>query len=75
MKIACVESLLGSLTVENALDLLVMADMHHCDDLKDAAKKLIVEKSAEVAEQEGWVKKIAKFQDLLEEVVKALAKK
>ena len=57
------------------MDLLVIADMHHCEDLKDAAKKLIVEKSGEVAEQEGWFKKIAKFQDLLEEVVQALAKK
>ena len=61
--------------MENALDLLVMADMHHCDDLKDAAKKLIVEKSGEVVEQEGWFEKMTKFQDLLKEVVKASAKK
>ena len=52
-----------------------MADMHHCDDLKNAAKKLIVKKSWAVVKQEGWFKKIAKFQDLLEEVVKALAEK
>ena len=75
MKIACVERLLAGLTVENALDLLVIADMHHCDDLKDAAKKLILEKSGEVVKQEGWFKKIAKLQDLLEEIVKALAEK
>ena len=75
LKHACVEALTASLTVENALDLLVMADMHHCDDLKDAAKKLIVQKSGEVVEQEGWFKKIAKFHDLLEEVFKAVAKK
>ena len=57
------------------MDLLVIADMHRCDDLKDAAKKLILEKSGEVVKQEGWFKKIAKFQDLLEEVFMALAKK
>ena len=75
LKIACVERLLAGLTVENALDLLVIADMPRCDDLKDAAKKLILEKSGEVVKQEGWFKKITKFQCLLEEVVKALAEK
>ena len=66
---------MASLTVENALDLLVMADMHHCDGLKNAAKKLIVEKSGEVIKQEGWFEKMTKFQDLHKEVVEALAKK
>ena len=61
--------------MENALDLLVMADMHHCDELKDAAKKLIVEKSEEVIKQEGWFEKITTFKDLHKEVVEALAKK
>ena len=61
--------------MENALDLLVMADMHHCDGLKTAAKKFIVEKSGEVVEQEGWFEKMTKFQDLHKEVVQALAKK
>ena len=75
LKHACVEALIASLTVENALDLLVMADMHHCDGLKTATKKLIVEKSGEVVEQEGWFEKMTKFQDLLKEVVKASAKK
>ena len=75
LKASCVEALVAGLTVENALDLLVMADMHHCDDLKIAAKKLIVEKSGEVVEQEGWFEKMTKFQDLLKEVVKASAKK
>ena len=52
-----------------------MADMHQCDGLKNAAKKLIVKKSGEVIKQEGWFEKMTKFQDLLKEVVKALAKK
>ena len=72
---SCVEALVGGLTVENALDLLVMADMHNCDELKIAAKELIAEKLGEVVEQEGWFEKMAKFQDLLKEVVQAIAKK
>ena len=72
---SCVEALVGGLTVGNALDLLVMADMHNCDGLKTAAKKLIVEKSGEVVEQEGWFEKMTKFPDLHKEVFKALAKK
>ena len=75
LRASCVEALIGGLTVENALDLLVMADMHHCDGLKVAAKKLIVEKSGEVVEQEGWFEKMTKFQDILKEVVQAIAKK
>ena len=75
LRASCVDALVAGLTVENALDLLVMADMHHCDGLKIAAKKLIVEKSGEVVEQEGWFEKMTKFQDLLKEVVKASAKK
>merc|ERR550519_1487470 len=71
----CFEALMASLSVENALDLLVLADMHHCEDLKIAAKKLIIEKSGEVVEQEGWFEKMTKFQDLLKEVVKAIGKK
>ena len=75
LKHTCLGALLASLTVENALDLLVMADMHQCDDLKNAAKKLIVEKSGEVVEQEGWFEKMTKFQDILKEVFQAIAKK
>ena len=75
LKTVCVDSLLAGLALENALELLVMADMHHCDDLKIAAKKLIVEKSGEVVEQEGWFEKVTKFQDILKEVFQALAKK
>ena len=70
-----VEALVGGLTVQNALDLLVMADMHNCDGLKTAAKKLIVEKSGEVVEQEGWFEKMKKFEDLHKEVFQAIAKK
>ena len=75
LKHACVKALIASLTVENALDLLVMADMHQCDGLKIAAKKLIVEKSGEVVEQEGWFEKMKKFEDLHKEVFQAIAKK
>ena len=75
LRASCVEALIGGLTVENALDLLVMADMHHCDGLKVAAKKLIVEKSGEVVEQEGWFEKMKKFEDLHKEVFQAIAKK
>ena len=69
------EALVGDLKAENALDMLVMADMHHCDELKDAAKKLIIEKSGEVVKQEGWFEKIITFKDLHKEVFQALAEK
>ena len=66
---------MANLTVENALDLLVLADMHQCGRLKQAAKKFIIEKSGEVVKQEGWFDKMSRFQDLLKEVVQALATK
>ena len=75
LRASCVEALVTGLTVENAVDLLVMADMHHCDGLKIAAKKLIVEKSGEVVEQEGWFEKMTKFQGLLKEIFKAIPNK
>lgn len=51
LKDACVEAMISGLTVSNALDLLVLADMHHSEKLKAAAKKLVVEKSREIVEQ------------------------
>ena len=75
LKDACVEAMISGLTVANALDLLVLADMHHSEKLKAAAKKLVVQKSREIVEQEGWFNKVAQFQDLLKEVFQAIAEK
>ena len=75
LKTSCVLSLTARMTVENAVDILVLANLHSSEELKEAAKKLIVEKSGDMVQQEGWFQKLTTFPDLLKEMFEAIAKK
>ena len=70
LKTSCVLSLTAEMTVENAVDILVLADLHRSEELKVAAKKLIVEKSGDMVRQEGWFQKLTAFPELHKEMFK-----
>jgi len=63
------------MNLENAIDMLVIAEAHGASDLKKGAMKIVVKNSAAIIKQEGWKDKLIGSSALLLEVFEALAKK
>jgi len=63
------------MTLENAIDMLVIAEAHDARELKKGAMEIIVKNSSAIIEQEGWKEKLTDSPALLMEVFEALAKK
>merc|ERR1711874_272893 len=67
LKKLCEVKIIPTLTVENAVDTIILARMYTANKLEEVAKKFIVGHSAQIMQQEGWRGKLGKpqFQDLL----------
>jgi len=63
------------MSLENVIDMLVLADTHSASDLKKGALEIIVKNSAAIIKQVGWKEKLIRFPVLLLEVFEALADK
>ncbi|XP_065205297.1 speckle-type POZ protein B-like isoform X8 [Planococcus citri] len=74
LKMMCANSLLERLTVENAVRVLALADMHGVNELKNEVIKFIVSKPTEVFATEGWKSIRSNFM-LADEVSVALARR
>jgi len=74
LKKLCESSLVDGLTIDNVLDLLILADTHNAEELKKAAKNLVVEKGADIVEKTEWKEKLVKFPNLFCEVFEAVVK-
>lgn len=72
LKKSCENSLIVSMSQETVLDLFVLADMHNANELRVAAKKMIVENRADIVKQDGWRDKLGKYNDLIFEVFEAV---
>jgi len=72
LKKACEEFLIGTLDKENVLDLFVLADLHNAGELREAAKCLIVDNSADIVQEPGWREKLGKYQSLVFEIFEAV---
>ncbi|KRX83677.1 Protein roadkill [Trichinella nativa] len=73
LKVMCEQALCAGLTVENACDTLILADLHSADQLKQQAILYINTNAAEVIESTGWNTLVNKYPQLLAEAFKALA--
>jgi len=72
LKKSCEECLIGTLDKENVLDLFVLADLHNAVELREAAKTLIVDNSADIVQEAGWREKLGKYQSLVFEIFEAV---
>jgi len=71
LKEVCEDTLCSSLSVDSCLECLVLADLHNAEELKAAAVKFIVDRSAEFVDQ---VDRFKAYPDLMAELFKAMAK-
>jgi len=69
----CEESLCSGLSVENAADVLILADLHSADQLKAQAIDFINIHATEVMETLGWKSMVHSHPHLIAEAFRALA--
>merc|ERR1712080_347438 len=70
----CDVSLAKKVSLENAIEMLIMGDIFNAHNLKKAAMGFIVANPAEIVDQDNWKERLGKLQKLLPEVFEALAK-
>jgi hypothetical protein len=69
LKEACVHAMDVCLTKENVIDILIMADLHRCDDLKGKCLKSLGEWKSSLDSQD--LKRLLKeFPDLMIDLIK-----
>lgn len=71
LKEVCEDTLCSSLSVDSCFECLVLADLHKAVELKAAAVKFIVDRSAEFVNQ---IDRFKAYPDLIAELFKAIAK-
>ncbi|XP_065205311.1 speckle-type POZ protein B-like isoform X21 [Planococcus citri] len=74
LKIMCVKKLIEGLSVDNAVNYLILADMHHHEDLKRGAIKFIVANFAQVFITVAWQNMLLSSPQLANEVCQAIAR-
>ena len=75
LKSLCEEALCRAMTIDNVLDMLLLADLHKAGRVKALALNFTIENAQEIVSQDGWSKKLEKFPSILSEMFKAAAKK
>lgn len=73
LKVMCEEALCGSLTVENAASILILADLHSAEQLKAQTLEYINTHASEVTETSSWSDLIQSHPYLVAEAFRALA--
>ncbi|XP_065203935.1 speckle-type POZ protein-like [Planococcus citri] len=73
LKVIALNVLLKTLSVDNAIDILMIADTCHADQLKSHVLRFIVSKAAEVLNSEGWKKMQSSKSQLTVEAMLAIA--
>ena len=75
LKSLCENALSKAMTIDNVLDMLLLADLNKAKSVKDVAINFIIENAQEIVSQEGWSKKLEKFPTILSDLFKAKATK
>ena len=75
LKSLCEDALSKAMTIDNVLDMLLLADLHKACRVKALAFNFTIENAQEIVSQEGWSKKLEKFPSILSDMFKAVAKK
>ncbi|CAK6448899.1 unnamed protein product [Pipistrellus nathusii] len=73
LKVMCEEALSSQLSVENAAEMLTLADFHSADQLKTQAVDFINSHAEDVMETEGWQAMVASNPSLVTELYRSLA--
>jgi len=73
LKDVCSEWLAKQLCLKNAVQLMTVAHLHDCAQLKSASMELVVKHAAKFMAQDDWGKFACEFPDLLNEVCRSLA--
>ncbi|XP_065206322.1 speckle-type POZ protein B-like [Planococcus citri] len=73
LKDMCEIELIENLSIENAANTLVLADLYRADELKSEAMNFVVSKSAKIMNTEAWDCLVAPRLQLVNEVCKALS--
>ncbi|XP_021952551.1 speckle-type POZ protein [Folsomia candida] len=73
LKVMCEEALCTSLSVENAAEVLILADLHSADQLKAQAIDFINIHATEIMETLGWKSMVHSHPHLIAEAFRALA--
>ena len=75
LKKMCESALIKAMNVSNALDILLLADLNQADGVRELALKFIVENGNEIVSQDGWVKKLERYPQILSDMFKASIQK
>ncbi|KAK9686478.1 MATH domain [Popillia japonica] len=73
LKVMCEEALCTNLSIENAAEILILADLHSADQLKAQAIDFINTHATDVMETPGWKSMIQTHPHLIAEAFRALA--
>ncbi|XP_017463044.1 PREDICTED: speckle-type POZ protein A-like [Rhagoletis zephyria] len=74
LKVICEEAICRNLSVENALEALVLADLHSAHQLKAQAMDFINSHATDVLATSRWQSMITTHSHLFEEVLRKIAK-
>ena len=75
LKALCEYALSRAMNIDNAIDMLLFADLHKAANVKALALKFIVENAQEIVSQDDWRKKLEKFPSILSDMFNAAIKK
>jgi speckle-type POZ protein len=73
LKVMCEEALCTNLSIDNAAEILILADLHSADQLKAQAIDFINTHATDVMDTPGWKSMIQTHPHLIAEAFRALA--
>ncbi|MBZ3874357.1 ATP-binding cassette sub-family G member 2 [Sciurus carolinensis] len=73
LKVMCEDALCSNLSVENAAEILILADLHNADQLKTQAVDFINYHASDVLETSGWKSMVVSHPHLVAEAYRSLA--
>ncbi|GAB1296701.1 Speckle-type POZ protein [Apodemus speciosus] len=73
LKVMCEDALCSNLSVENAAEILILADLHSADQLKTQAVDFINYHASDVLETSGWKSMVVSHPHLVAEAYRSLA--
>lgn len=74
LKTMCETALCDTITQDNVLDLLVLADLHGASVVRGLALKFIVDNGKEIVAQPGWREKLKAYPEIMADMFEAMTR-
>merc|ERR1719471_1727336 len=74
LKTMCETALCDTITQDNVLDLLVLADLHGASAVRGLALKFIVDNGKEIIAQQGWREKLKAYPEIMADMFEAMTR-